>query len=206
MHMSNAAYSPLNEIQILIPFRGTRNYVHSASLINHMVAYTGQTGHITFRFSRMACSNELRIVFYSESFGKPQGAVFDAWWRRVDGRSMMAAFIETGKVVPEACENYIEESAISGWQITESCALLGADCGVGFTLADRLIALNKAYLNTILSPARYLATRLELRGPLPPLAELRLAHIHTIGRVHHISRVWIDGAEAGILYFARQAT
>lgn len=199
--------TPLAESEDLFPFRGARPYVHSTSVINAILPRIEGYTSLTVRFSRMTSHNRLRLVHVAREVETPAGAVFDAWWSapRQSGKILM---FEAGEAMPTLRVPYPEEKAIEGWSLAEGRAQLGEGAGLGYTLIDRLVALNKAYLTALFplgASERYVATRFDLTRNLPAFAALSLRHVRRIGERHHATRILSDGADAGLIYFASQS-
>ncbi len=204
--MTDAAFDILSETEHILPFRGTRPYVHSTSVINAIFPILDGATTLTVRFSRMTAHNRLRFVHLPSDIETPREAVFDAWWSRPDGRGKLVIF-ETGDAEPQLRVPYAEEEAVRGWNLIGGRAELAAGAGLGYTLIDRLVALNKAYLTAtfpVERTERYIATRCDLKGRVPALAALSLVHMRRIGASHHATRITADGVDAGLIYFARQ--
>lgn len=190
----------------VLPFRGTRPYVHSTSVINAILPRIEGYTSLTVRFSRMTSHNRLRFVHVGREVETPGDAVFDAWWSAPPHGGKILVF-ETGEAMPALRVPYVEEEAIEGWSLDAGVALLGEGVGLGYTLIDRLVALNKAYLTTLFpldANERYVATRFDLTRNLPAFAALSLRHVRRIGERHHATRILSDGVEAGLIYFASQ--
>jgi hypothetical protein len=205
--MSGGGPDILQACEVVVPFRGERDYVHSTSIVNLLMPFLGPTKAVSYRFSRLTGCNRLKALFLSATAESPSGALFDAWWTWTDDTSAKVAFLEGGPSVPEARAPYPEEEVIAGWQLLDNAAYLAVGRNVGFTLADRVVALNKALLSNLFPLGRnqrFLATRLDWQGPLSPLGDVRLECHKVIGGTHYASRFWLDDAYAGLVHFARQ--
>lgn len=195
------------ESEDVFPFRGPRPYVHSASVINAILPRIEGYTALTVRFSRMTSHNRLRFVHVSKDVDTPAEAVFDAWWS-APGISGKILIFEAGDTVPLLRVPYAEEKAIDGWYLSGDAAVIEEGCGLGYTLIDRLVALNKAYLTALfplVACERYIATRFDLTRNLPAFSGLTLRHVRRIGERHHATRIFSNGVDAGLIYFARQA-
>jgi hypothetical protein len=204
--MKVLSQNSIAETEIILPFRGDRLYVHSASFINTIMPIADSAISLTVRFSRMTSHNRLLIVHLEPDADTPPDVLFDAWWDGRDGRGKLVAY-ETGNAVPDLCVPYPENEAIDGWQLSEHKALLQSGAGRGYTLIDRLVALNKAYLTKlfpVIQGERFIATRFDLKGNTPALAALSLEHVRRIGPHHHVTRITANGDDAGLIYFASQ--
>ncbi len=200
-------FTRVAEVEDVFPFRALRPYVHSASVINAILPRIEGYSTLTVRFSRMTSHNRLRFMHVTSDVETPTEAVFDAWWS-APGRTGKILMFETGEAVPTLRVSYDEEKAIEGWRLIGDAAVIGEGAGLGYTLSDRLVALNKAYLTALFpldAGQRYIATRFDLTRSLTALADLTLRHVRQIGEKHHATRIFSNGIDAGLIYFARQA-
>jgi len=196
----------LAESEEVFPFRGERSYVHSTSVINSILPRILGYACLTVRFPRMTSHNRFRLVHVAQEVSTPPDAVFDAWWS-APGRSGKILMFETGEPAPSLRVPYAEDRAIEGWRLSADAAELQEGVGLGYTLIDRMVALNKAYLTTLFplqAQERYVATRFDLTQNLSALSALTLRHVRRIGGTHHATRILSDGVDAGLVYFARQ--
>ena len=108
-------------------------------------------------------------------------------------------------MAPDNRVAYPEEEIVMGWSQAESEASLKTPSGA--TVFEALIALNKAFLSVfapLSDDEQFLATRVDLRSPIPSDATIRVRHVKLVGGRHHICKVFLDDVDSGMIYFARQ--
>jgi hypothetical protein len=193
-----------NERDLLLPYLGQRNYLQLTTLFAALLPYFQNASDVSLRVSRPLLCNRVRLILADAAAETPAAAGLDCWWREQGGGGKIF-LVDGDSHVPEFRVPYPENLAIAGWRADSSGAVVeGAS---PYTTAERLIALNKAYLSRLhpLSEAeQYLATRLDVGAPFAASRSIRVQEIRTIGREHHASRVSLDGRDAGTLYFARK--
>ncbi len=94
---------------------------------------------------------------------------------------------------------------MTGWSRINSEASLKTPSGA--TVFETLIALNKVFLSAFAplpGDEQFLATRVDLKAPIPSDATIRVLHVKLVGARHHICRVFLDDVDSGMIYFARQ--
>ena len=186
--------------EIVLPFLASRAYLHMTTLLGSLLPFVVDSDELVLKIARQIRTNRVSYRWLDHC---PDAAA-SCWAADARGRKTIGIY-ESGPLRDDVRVAYPEDAIIDGWQERDGGALLTSEGP--WTFAERLIALNKAYLSRKFPLQRneqLFATRLEVRGPLPGSGTLRVDHVRTIGGRHHVSRFARDGREMGLLYFSVQ--
>ena len=186
--------------EMVLPFLGHRVYLHATTLLSGLLPFVADADELTLKVARQIRSNH--VLFRWDGNGAEAAAT--CWVGGAGGRRTIAVH-EGDPSRAEIRVAYPEHLIVEDWQERNGRATLRADGP--WTFAERLIALNKAYLSRrfpLREGEQFLATRLEIKGAPPGPGDLEVEHVRDIGGRHHISRFAQDGRDMGTLYFARQ--
>lgn len=190
--------------EIVLPYRGSRNYVHGTTLFSWMVGALAPAvlSDIDFRVNRRMDSNRLRLIPGPDAASLPRFPC--ALSCTADGVLTTLAVDEVGDVHPQPRDPYDEAALVAAARFGPGVVAL--QLSPGDTFIDALVALNKELLlrlHPLPAASQYVFARLELRRLPGCASSLRLRFWRSLGSAHFITRVEVDGAEAGTLHFSR---
>jgi hypothetical protein len=190
--------------ELILPFIGSRSYLHGTTILHALLPFAAGFNEISFRIPRPLLVNHLLLETGDET-QNPPAASCQFWW--IDSKKMRkwisvspgSAFDLGNRVT------YPEAEIVKGWSQANSEATLKTPSGA--TVFEALIALNKAFLSAfapLSDDEQFLATRVDLKAPIPSGATICVRHVRLVGDRHHICRIFLDDIDSGMIYFARQ--
>lgn len=188
------------ERDMVLPFLGHRDYLHSTTLLNALLPFVTDAAEVVLKVARPVRTNHV-VCRWGDNDPEAAATV----WAGCPTGPKTITIHEGGSHRADVKVAYPEHLIVDGWQERDGRAILSA--GGPWTFAERLVALNKAYLShryPLGEGEQFLATRLEIRGSIPGPGRLEVEHVRTMGGRHHVSRFVQDGRDMGLLYFARQ--
>jgi hypothetical protein len=190
--------------ELLLPFIGNRSYLHGTTILQALLPFATDFCEFSFRIPSPLLVNRLFLEAGDENRSPPAAACQLAWTDFRGVRKWIS--VSTGTApVPSNRVAYPEEEIVMGWSQVESEASLTTPPGA--TVFETLIALNKAFLSVFAPLAdgeQFLATRVDLKSPIPSNANVRVRHVKLVGGRHHICKVFLDDVDSGMIFFARQ--
>jgi hypothetical protein len=190
--------------EILLPFIGDRSYLHGTTVLHALLPFATGFQEFSFRIPSPLLANRLLLETGDETHNPPATSC-QLWW--MDSRSTrkwIAVSTASALVVGNRVA-YPEDEIVTGWTQVKSEASLKTPSGA--TVFEALIALNKAFLSVfapLSDDEQFLATRVDLKSPIPSDAAIRVRHVKLVGGRHHICKVFLDDVDSGMIYFARQ--
>ena len=190
--------------ELLLPFIGNRSYLHGTTVLQALLPFATGFNEFSFRIPSPLLVNRLLLETGDESHSPP-AASSQLWW--IDSRRTRKWIsVSSGSaLVPNNRVAYPEKEILTGWSQAKSEASLKTPSGA--TVFETLIALNKAFLSAfapLSDDEQFLATRVDLKAPIPSDATIRVRHVKLVGGRHHICKVFLDDIDSGMIYFARQ--
>jgi hypothetical protein len=173
-------------------------------MLQALLPFAADFREFSFRVSSPLLVNRLLLEVGSET-QTPPAASCQLWW--VDSRRArrwVSVSAGTGPVLDSRVA-YPESEILTGWSRKDSEASLKTPSGA--TVFETLVALNKAFLSTFAplpEDQQFLATRIDLKAPIPSDATIRVQHVRLVGGRHHICKVVLDDVDSGTIYFAIQ--
>ena len=194
----------LDRRELLLPFIGNRSYLHGTTVLHALLPFAADFREFSFRIPSPLFVNRLLLETGDET-QTPPAASCQLWW--MDSRKTRKWIsVSTGSAsVLSNRVTYPEEEIVMGWSQVESEASLKTPPGA--TVFEALIALNKAFLSAfapLSDDEQFLATRVDLKSPIPSDANICVRHVRLVGGRHHICKVFLDDVDSGMIYFARQ--
>jgi hypothetical protein len=190
--------------ELLLPFLGNRTYLQATTVLQALLPLAMEFSEFSFRIPSPLLVNHLLLESGNEAHDPP-AASCQFWW--TDSRKLRKwmSVSPGSSSIPGSRVPYPEEEIVKGWSQAGSEAALQTPPGA--TVFEALVALNKAFLSAF-SPLsddeQFLATRIDLKAPVPSEAIIRLRHLKLVGGRHHICKVSLNGIDSGMIYFARQ--
>jgi len=187
-------------------FKGRRDYLAGTDIISAVLALSGPVESISFQIHRMTTSHPLMAQWLGEQEleklrqSQQLCALMTYVGERQDKR--MIAVTEDVKGTIEKRVPYKEEL------VTDSAYIIGKKilhekAGSG-NFIERIIALNKELINTVVENQQLVVMRLDLlRVPLNPHS-VAIELIRVIGDQTFISTIVGDGEKLGSIYFAKR--
>jgi hypothetical protein len=192
--------------EILLPFLGDRSYLQLTTVLQALLPFATGFQEFSFRIPTPLLANRLLLETGDETH-PPPAASCQLWWmdsrstRRWISVSTASALVVGNRVT------YPEEEIVMGWTQVKSESEASLKTPSGATVFEALIALNKAFLSVfapLSDDEQFLATRVDLKSPIPSDATIRVRHVKLVGGRHHICKVFLDDVHSGMIYFARQ--
>jgi hypothetical protein len=190
--------------ELLLPFLGGRSYLHGTTILQALLPFATGFQEFSFRIPSPLLVNRLSLETGDET-QTPPAASCQLWW--TDFRKARK-WISASAGIISVLNNrvaYPENEIVTGWSQIKSEASLKTPPGA--TVFEALIALNKAFLSVfapLSDDEQFLATRIDLKAPIPSDATIRVRHIKLVGGRHHICKVFLDDVDSGLIYFVRQ--
>jgi hypothetical protein len=190
--------------ELLLPFLGDRSYLQATTVLHALLPFAIDFYEFSFRIPGPLLENRLLLEAGDENRNPPVGSCQLSWMDYRGARKWIS--VSTGSAsIPSNRVAYPEKEILTGWSHAKSEASLKTPSGA--TVFETLVALNKAFLSAFAplpDDEQFLATRIDLRAPIPSEASVRVQHVKLVGARHHICRVFLDDVDSGMIYFARQ--
>jgi hypothetical protein len=194
----------LDRRELLLPFIGNRSYLHGTTVLHALLPFAADFREFSFRIPSPLFVNRLLLETGDENHSPPAASCQLGWVDYRGARKWVSVSAGSASV-PDNRVTYPEEEIVRGWSQVKSEASLKTPSGA--TVFEALIALNKVFLS-VFAPLsdddQFLATRVDLRSPVPSGATIRVRHVKLVGGSHHICKVFLDDVDSGVIYFARQ--
>jgi hypothetical protein len=190
--------------ELLLPFLGNRSYLQATTVLQALLPFATDFCEFTFRIPGPLLVNRLLLEAGDENRSPPVASCQLSWMDYRGARKWIS--VSTGSAsIPSNRVAYPEEEILTGWSQVNSEASLKTPSGA--TVFEALVALNKAFLSAFAplpDDEQFLATRIDLKAPIPSDAAVCVRHVKLVGARHHICRVFLDDVDSGMIYFARQ--
>jgi hypothetical protein len=190
--------------ELLLPFIGNRSYLHGTTLLQALLPFATDFCAFSFRIPSPLLVNRLFLETGDENRSPPATSCQLVWMDYRGARKWISVSTGSTSVLGNRVP-YPEEEIVMGWSQVKSEASLKTPSGA--TVFEALIALNKTFLSAfapLSDDEQFLATRVDLKSPIPSDATIRIRHVKLVGGRHHICKVFLDDVDSGMIYFARQ--
>lgn len=190
--------------ELVLPFIGNRSYLHGTTVLQALLPFATDFREFSFRIPSPLWINHLFLETGDENRSPPAASCQLGWIDHKGARKWISVSAGSASV-PGNRVAYPEEEIVMGWLQIASEASLKTPSGA--TVFEALIALNKAFLSVyapLSNDEQFLATRVDLKSPIPSDATVRVRHLKLVGGRHHICKVFLDDVDSGMIYFARQ--
>lgn len=181
------------------PFRGSRTYIHSTSIVNHFLNGLGPCDGFEIMLRHWMTS---RVVFTALQDGQSPGGTGHVRVLR-DGRTRLwqmdedTAFPATGRDV------YDEDAPPVALDVARRSAHVGACDGSSY--CDRLIAANKKLIEASLSPGvKLIAAKIRLDVPVEDTTPIEMTLTGNVGTRIFRTAIRENGQNVGEVIFYGQ--
>lgn len=158
------------------PFRGSRTYIHSTSIVNHFLHGLGPCDGFEIMLRHWMSS---RVVFTLLPEGRQPGGTGHVSVTR-DGRTRLWQMDEDTDFPASARDSYDEDAPPVTLDVATRSARVGA-CE-GSTYCDRLIAANKKLIEAALSPGvKLIAAKIRLDVPVDDATPIDMTLTGNVG-------------------------
>lgn len=193
---------------LVLPFKGTRDYLHGSDIVPALLALTGPVTRASFHFHRVARQPlAARVLDEAQLAALRAGEGLFALMSGVapGGRRVLVGVVAGRDDAPAIARVPYDEAAIVAGARIDGATIEDSRADAA-SFIERTLALHKHLLDTLHGPAAWLFSRLDLaRAPARP-ATLRLAFQRRVGTEVFVSALEGDGERLGTLYFTRAST
>lgn len=181
-----------------LPFRGTRTYVQSASICNHLRQRFGPVSRFDLVMREWMAA---RLVF--APLDEVPAAKATLRIDRTDGLARVYGIVDDPTHPVAAREPYDEDGLVAGAPLSDR--VITAAVNRDGTFFDRLISANKAVINRTLDPGvKLIATSINLDRFPSDDCEFQVRLDSSLGTRLFRSSVLIDGSKIGSLVYYGQ--
>ena len=185
-----------------LPFLGQRDYLHGTTLFDALTETVPAGSAVCFKFSHMIRSDQVEITTLPDTPDEADTFAASLAWN--DGGRHGWLGVKPAPLSNALLRQPYAEERVTGPAVFEPNRVRFRGPSP-FTLVATLVPLHKALLvrqEVGQGPGQWVFTRLDL-GQRPALYhELAVEIEHLLGRRLAKSRVWIDGAECGTIFFS----
>jgi hypothetical protein len=204
MTLSGNSEGDVVSVDVLIPFRGRRTYIQSASIMDKFCPYFYGGSSIVLKFPNFIRSNLVSVHFVDgQNLNLPKSEVgCDCFWS-VGGIQRRIQAVPMTTNADRISEEYDEARVLEGMDLVEGRGSLPPS-GT-YSSADRVVALTKAYLENskpIGSDYQYIATRMDFDLYFPGDLGIAIRPVSSIADRHFIFRIETGGDPMGSIYFS----
>lgn len=181
------------------PFRGSRTYIHSTSIVNHFLNGLGPCDEFEIMLRHWMTS---RVVFTVLQEGQLPGGAGHVRVMR-DGRTRLWQMDED-PAFPATERDVYDEAALP---VTLDVAMRNAQVGAceGSTYCDRLIAANKKLIEASLSPGvKLIAAKIRLDIPVDDTTPIEMTLTGNVGTRIFKTAIRENGRNVGEVIFYGQ--
>jgi hypothetical protein len=186
---------------VVLPFLGSRGYLHGTTLYAYLVAGIPDDAHLCFRIHRRIQSNCIRVWRQSEAQACPEPCATLDWEYGGDKDSL---WVESCAPLPPVERRaYEEHLAVKGARVTGEQAVW--DGPSPFNWLATAIPLFKAILSghpRAEATGQWWFTRFDGHGGRPGFSKLEIRLLIQRAGVIAKSKVRLDGRDFGDLYFS----